>query len=252
MAGGIDWFRWHHGSVADPKFQLVARKAKTNVAAVIAVWAFLLEKASAAEFRGCFGDLDCEAIDCLFGLDDGTTVAILGEMVERKLIADEYIVAWDKRQVKRERQDATNADRQRAFRAKQNEVTPSNANDENVTPSNATSHQKTPREEESREEKKEIPRANAVIPPGFAKFWDTWPTNDRKQAKGKCLDAWKKASAERDAALVLAHVEALKNGAWLRDGGQFVCAPLVYLNQRRWEGVDLENQAQGGLLAGAI
>ena len=28
MAGGIDWFRWHHGSVTDPKFQLVARKSK--------------------------------------------------------------------------------------------------------------------------------------------------------------------------------------------------------------------------------
>ncbi len=25
MAGGIDWFRWHHGSVTDPKFQLIAK-----------------------------------------------------------------------------------------------------------------------------------------------------------------------------------------------------------------------------------
>ncbi len=79
---------------------------------------------------------------------------------------------------------------------------------------------------------------SAAIPPGFAQFWETWPTNDRKQAKGKCLDAWKKASAERDAALVLAHVSSLKNSAWLKDGGQFVPAPLVYLNQRRWEGAE--------------
>lgn len=27
MAGGIDWFRWHHGSVTDPKLQLVAGNA---------------------------------------------------------------------------------------------------------------------------------------------------------------------------------------------------------------------------------
>jgi len=101
--------------------------------------------------------------------------------------------------------------------------------------------------------KEDISRVvDASMPPGFAKFWETWPTNDRKQARGKCLDAWKKASAERDAALVLAHVEHLKNGEWQRDGGRFVPAPLVYLNQRRWDGVDLENQTQGGLLAGAI
>ena len=24
MAGCIDWFRWHHGSVTDPKFKLIA------------------------------------------------------------------------------------------------------------------------------------------------------------------------------------------------------------------------------------
>ena len=94
---------------------------------------------------------------------------------------------------------------------------------------------------------------SADIPPGFAKFWETWPTNDRKQAKGKCLDAWKKASAERDAALVLAHVSSLKNSAWLKDGGQYVPAPLVYLNQRRWEGADACGDGlKNGILAGAI
>jgi len=89
--------------------------------------------------------------------------------------------------------------------------------------------------------------------PGFAKFWETWPTNDRKQAKGKCLDAWKKANAERDAALVIGHVLFLKNSAFLKDGGQFIPAPLVYLNQRRWEGADVGSSSPtGGVLAGAI
>jgi hypothetical protein len=76
--------------------------------------------------------------------------------------------------------------------------------------------------------------------PGFASFWQAWPVNDRKQAKGKCLEAWKKASAERDAALILAHVERMKASEdWRKQSGQFVPAPLVYLNQRRWEGTDL-------------
>ena len=83
------------------------------------------------------------------------------------------------------------------------------------------------------------------VPPGFAEFWKTWPPNDRKQAKGKCLAAWKKAGAERDAAAVLTHVERLKDSEnWKKQGGQFVPAPLVYLGQRRWEGAD-DDAAEG-------
>lgn len=93
----------------------------------------------------------------------------------------------------------------------------------------------------AREEKRREEKENTQ--PGFALFWSTWPTTDRKQAKGKCLDAWKKASAERDAAVVVAHVERMKASAeWLKDGGQYIPAPLVYLNQRRWEGAEVPQE----------
>ena len=93
--------------------------------------------------------------------------------------------------------------------------------------------------------REDIPDASRQVEPsGFAEFWKTWPTNDRKQAKGKCLDAWKKAHAERDAALVLAHVERMKGSEdWRKQSGQFIPAPLVYLNNRRWEGADLDGAA---------
>lgn len=159
MASGIDWFRWHHGSVTDPKFQLIARKSGASLPDVLAVWAYLLEQASAAEFRGCFGDVDCEAIDCLFGFDDGKTDAILAQMVERKIIADAYIVSWEKRQPKRERENDNSTERSRAFRERQRNQTHSNAIESHETPSadvatpcNAMQRQETPREEESREE----------------------------------------------------------------------------------------------------
>jgi len=88
--------------------------------------------------------------------------------------------------------------------------------------------------------------------PGFESFWETWPTTDRKQAKGKCFDAWKKAHAERDAAVILAHVDRMKNSQdWQKDSGQFIPAPLVYLNNRRWEGAH-SNTRPFGILAGAI
>lgn len=83
-------------------------------------------------------------------------------------------------------------------------------------------------------------------PPGFVRFWDAWPANDRKQAKGKCFDAWRKAGAERVAELVIDHVLSLKSSAWIKDGGQYVPAPLVYLNQRRWEGAEVASGHEVG------
>lgn len=161
MAGGIDWFRWHHGSVTDPKFQLVARKSKQALASVIAVWAFVLEQASASEDRGSFGTIDCEAIDCLLGLEDGATDAILAAMGERGLVDDGAVSAWEKRQPKRERTDNTSTERSRAHRDRQRQLPPADdaqrhatPETDDATPCNAMQHQKKPRGEESREEKR--------------------------------------------------------------------------------------------------
>ena len=74
-------------------------------------------------------------------------------------------------------------------------------------------------------------------PSGFTDFWNAWPSTDRKQAKGKCLEAWKKAGAESLAAVIAGHIEKLKSSDdWARG---FIPAPLVYLNQRKWEGADI-------------
>lgn len=82
-------------------------------------------------------------------------------------------------------------------------------------------------------------------PAGFAEFWETWPKSDRKQARGKCLDAWKKASAERNAAEIIAHVISLKQSAtWQKNGGEYICAPLVYLHEKRWEGAEAAEQSK--------
>ena len=76
---------------------------------------------------------------------------------------------------------------------------------------------------------------------GFNLFWSTYPSTQRKQAKGKCLDVWKKASAERDVAVIVAHVDRLKKSTdWMKNNGEFIPAPLVYLNQKRWQGAEVE------------
>lgn len=119
MAGGIDWFRWHHGSVTDPKFGLVARKAKARLGDVIAVWAFILEHASANVDRGTIGETDFEAIDFLLGMEDGDAARIIEAMADRGLIDGNLITSWDKRQPKRE--DETAADRKRRQRQREHE-----------------------------------------------------------------------------------------------------------------------------------
>lgn len=159
MANGIDWFRWHHGSVNDPKFGLIAKKASARVGDVIAVWALVLEQASANVDRGAYTDIDYEATDFLLGADDGTTARIVEAMRARGLITGNRVTRWEDRQPKRERVDTTAAERKRAQRDRERERDEQCDDDkdgvpEDVTPSHATSHQVTPREEKSREELK--------------------------------------------------------------------------------------------------
>lgn len=160
----MHWFRWHHGTVTDPKFGLIAKKAGTSVAEVIAIWAYLLEAASASEERGHPGTPDFEAIDFALGVDEGTTARVYRLMQDRALIDSDTgrLAAWEKRQPKRERDDDTGADRKRRQRERETAgvtaaVPPSHTESISVTPCHATSRQVTPRGEERRRDKKTPP-----------------------------------------------------------------------------------------------
>ena len=153
MASGIDWFRWHHGAITDPKFQLIAKKANARFGDVIALWAFVLEMASADSDRGNIGQIDFETLDYMLGAEEGTAIRILDAMTARGLIVGNRIAAWEKRQPRRERENDNSTERSKAFRDKQRHATPCNANE----------NQETPREEESREEEsKPLSNANAL------------------------------------------------------------------------------------------
>lgn len=67
---------------------------------------------------------------------------------------------------------------------------------------------------------------------GFEEFWAAWPSHHRKGQRAKCLERWKAECLHASAGAVVANVEAWKRSAqWTKDGGQFIPAPLVYLNQ---------------------
>lgn len=80
--------------------------------------------------------------------------------------------------------------------------------------------------------------------PAFERFWSAWPRNggrySRKGGKAACLAVWNKRYHFTQADQIIKHVEWLKTTAdWLKDGGAYIPAPIVYLNQQRWDGAEI-------------
>jgi hypothetical protein len=67
----------------------------------------------------------------------------------------------------------------------------------------------------------------------FDDFWNSWPKNERKQDRGKCLDRWKAKGLDAFAESIIADIEKRKLGQKWQDA-RFIEAPLVYLNNERW------------------
>ncbi len=83
--------------------------------------------------------------------------------------------------------------------------------------------------------------------PGFAQWWAEWPASARKGAKGKCQEAWLRHGCEAIAEEIIAHVVHKRDKtAWAKDRGEYVEAPLVYLNQRKWEGAEIAGAGSSG------
>ena len=79
---------------------------------------------------------------------------------------------------------------------------------------------------------------------GFNKFWAAWPANPRKGAKSACKTKWEKTYCETQADQIVKHVTWMKTTEqWLKANGAFIPAPLVYLNQQRWDGAEVPEMA---------
>lgn len=72
---------------------------------------------------------------------------------------------------------------------------------------------------------------------GFEAFWAAWPKSLRKGGKPACQEKWVKGDLETQTEKIIAHVEAMKRSSqW--SNPEFIPAPLVYINQRRWDGAE--------------
>jgi hypothetical protein len=98
--------------------------------------------------------------------------------------------------------------------------------------------------------KEEIKHLNIkeIIPNGFIDFWEIWPTSKRKGSKSACLKVWKTKKLELVSKVIIDHVNYCKvNGVW--KDPQFIEAPLVYLNQAKWDGAELTEKTDNCILA---
>ena len=168
----MNWLRWYHGTVTDPKWRVIAKRAGCTVADVIAVWATMLEAASQrtqpnATERGELFGWCAEDVSALLDIDEAQIEKIQAAM-QGKVLDGKKLTGWSRRQPKRE--DGS-ADRAKAWREKKKLVaearSESSEKDENATERNRT--QPNARVEESRRELTTMGIANAN-PPSVREF----------------------------------------------------------------------------------
>ncbi len=235
------WFRWHHGSVSDPKMRMVAAKAETSVANVVAVWAALLEAASENADRGCIGEFDDDLCAFTLGIDVPLLMRVKLAMRDRGMLIDDRVSAWDKRQPRREDETARDRKARERERKAANSVTATcHAVSRDVTQQDASSQNVPPRGEEIREEKTLSPKPPSkprsrrvfVDSPEFAAFWEAYP---QKQDKGAARKAWDGAIGRVSVADIMAGLERAK-AVWRAKGteAQFIPYPHRWLGNERW------------------
>ena len=89
---------------------------------------------------------------------------------------------------------------------------------------------------------------DVVLPVGFEEWWLEFPPTQRKHAKAQCAAKWIAQGCDKEPERVLAGLRAAKaSDEWAKDDGKFIPAPLVWLNQRRWEAfTEVQAQAKPG------
>lgn len=80
---------------------------------------------------------------------------------------------------------------------------------------------------------------DAGYPQDFLAFWKAFP-GLRKKKKSAALRSWKAATKKRTPAFIMASLERHKESCddWLKDGGQFIPGPEVWLNGGGYDAAD--------------
>ena len=231
MAG--DWIKMRMDLPEDPAVYRIARLTSLDRLSVVgrlyAFWAWA----------------DKHAVD---GRVDGGSSADVDDIVSHEGFADAMVkVNWlevgdeylaipkhDRHNGESAKERSLKNARQARWRERKDEV-----------PSTPASTKPSTREEKRREEKKNTPLPPAGGCKRFEEFWTAWPKSDRKQDKVKCADKWRRGGLDDQAEAILSDLDRRKGGRkWREADGQYIEAPLTYLNGKRWEdGADIESEA---------
>ena len=88
---------------------------------------------------------------------------------------------------------------------------------------------------------------------GFEEFWSAYPKCFRKGEKSACKKKWVESYYFTQKEIIVKHLNWMATtGQWLRDGGAFIPAPKVYLNQQRWDGADIPDMKPRPLIDPAL
>ena len=172
----MDWFRSWHNAPTDPKWLVIAQRARTEgvtpgmVSAV--AWA-LMDYASQNADRGSVEGFDAETYAAFTGWYEDQIEAVIEAMRSKGMITpDGRLAAWDKRQPKREDSSTERVRRHRAAKSVTNALPDS---DDDVTPSNAMKHdvtQSNPRLDETRpDETREEKNGSGSGAPQLSDLW---------------------------------------------------------------------------------
>ncbi|XJJ66377.1 hypothetical protein WBP07_13000 [Novosphingobium sp. BL-8A] len=112
-----DWVRLWHDMPTDPKWRVIARKSGQPLPCVIAVFNLMMVNASGnAEQRGTLSGWDDEDAGAALDMDAADVEAIRTAM-QGKVLDDDRLTGWSKRQPKRE--DGTAAQRKQAWKERE-------------------------------------------------------------------------------------------------------------------------------------
>ena len=102
--------------------------------------------------------------------------------------------------------------------------------------SNKNKNQNKKENKNQNKEHEETRASEEKTPPGFDRFWESYP---RKTAKQEAIKAFEKLKP--DAMLIETMVKAVErqkqSAQWQEDGGRYIPHPATWINQRRWEDV---------------
>lgn len=101
-------------------------------------------------------------------------------------------------------------------------------------------------------DKPRSPKGDCTLP-GFDRFWASYPASPRKVNRAECFRKWQRLDLEKITEQVIAGLLRWKASRdWTKDDGAYICAPLVFINQARWESVNGAEQAPAKPLPAAV